>query len=47
MDAPNRSAVTVLKTTITLTTFIPPAVEPAHPPTNMRTTSVILAIVSH
>ncbi len=28
-------------------TFIPPAVEPAHPPTNISRTRVILAAVSH
>src|SRR5918995_1301274 len=38
---------TVRKITITLMTFIPPAVEPAQPPTNISSTRVSFAAVSH
>jgi hypothetical protein len=41
------SSKTVRKMMIIRITFIPPAVEPAQPPTNMRKTSVTLAPASH
>ena len=37
----------VRKITMTRMTFIPPAVEPAQPPTNMSRTRVSFAAVSH
>ena len=37
----------VRNTISTRITFIPPAVEPAHPPTNIRRTRVVVAPVSY
>ena len=41
------SCTMVRKITMTRMTFIPPAVDPAQPPTNMSKTSITFAAVSH